>query len=101
MRPAGETMRSRRHDRGFTLIEVLVATFITTTGLIAVAMGLQYAVTGIETGRGETTATFLAEQKVEQLRAIALVDWTNAALTRGRRRSSVPRPAPAAPARTR
>ena len=83
MRPAGETMRSRRHDRGFTLIEVLVATFITTTGLIAVAMGLQYAVTGIETGRGETTATFLAEQKVEQLRAIALVDWTNAALDPG------------------
>ncbi len=27
-------MRPRRHDRGFTLVEVLVATFITTTGLI-------------------------------------------------------------------
>ena len=83
MRPAGATMRPRRHDRGFTLVEVLVATFITTTGLIAVAMGLQYAATGIETGRGETTATFLAEQKVEQLKAIALVDWTNAALDPG------------------
>src|SRR5713101_1941048 len=34
MRPAGAMMRPRRHDRGFTLVEVLVATFITTTGLI-------------------------------------------------------------------
>src|SRR5437867_1196420 len=31
----------------------------------------------------QVTTTFLAEQKVEQLKAIALVDWTNAALDPG------------------
>jgi prepilin-type N-terminal cleavage/methylation domain-containing protein len=73
----------KKQDPGFTLVEVLVAMFVITTGLVAVAIGLQYATTGVDTGRRETTATFLAEEKVEQLKAVALVDWTNAALDPG------------------
>ncbi len=71
----------RSSEGGFTLSEVLMATFILSIGLVAVGTGFQYASSGVETGKGETTAAFLAEQKVEQLKATALVDWTNAALT--------------------
>src|SRR5204863_7686442 len=70
-----------RSQRGCTLAEVLVATLVLSIGLVAVATGFQYATSGVATGKGETTATFLAEQKVEQLKATALVDWTNATLS--------------------
>jgi hypothetical protein len=46
-------------------------------------MGFQYATSGVATGRGETTATFLAEQRLEQLKALAIADWTNATLNAG------------------
>ena len=72
-----------KREGGFTLAEVLVATFILAIGLAAVATGFQYATSGIETGKGETTAAFLTEQRLEQLKALALTDWTNAALTAG------------------
>ncbi|MBI4254069.1 MAG: prepilin-type N-terminal cleavage/methylation domain-containing protein [Candidatus Rokubacteria bacterium] len=73
----------RGRERGFTLAEVLVATFVLSIGLVAVATGFQYATSGVETGRGETMATFLVEQKLEQLKALALADWSNAALNAG------------------
>jgi prepilin-type N-terminal cleavage/methylation domain-containing protein len=72
-----------RSQQGFTLAEVLMATFILSIGLVAVATGFQYATSGVETGKSETTATFLAEQRVEQLKATAIVDFTNAALNAG------------------
>ena len=72
-----------RDERGFTLAEVLIATFILAIGLVAVATGFQYATSGVETGRGETTAAFLTEQRLEQLKATALVDWTNASIAAG------------------
>ena len=73
----------RSAQRGFTLAEVLVATFVLSIGLVAVATGFQYATSGVETGRGETSATFLAEQRLEQLRAIAVKDFTSATLNAG------------------
>jgi prepilin-type N-terminal cleavage/methylation domain-containing protein len=75
--------RPIRDRRGFTSIEVLVATLILSVGLAAVATGLQHASSGIETGRGETTAAFLAEQRLEQLKNLALVDWPSTALSAG------------------
>ena len=72
-----------RREGGFTLAEVLVATFVLAIGLAAVATGFQYATSGVATGKGETTAVFLTEQRLEQLKALALTDWTNAALTAG------------------
>src|SRR5439155_1075966 len=69
--------RPMRGDRGFTLGEVLVAVSILLIGLAAVVTGFQYASSGIALGNGETTATFLAEQRPEQLKALALKDWTN------------------------
>jgi prepilin-type N-terminal cleavage/methylation domain-containing protein len=72
-----------RDPRGFTSIEVLVATLILSVGLAAVATGLQHASSGIETGRGETTAAFLAEQQLEQLKNLALADWPSTTLSAG------------------
>jgi prepilin-type N-terminal cleavage/methylation domain-containing protein len=69
-------MNAHRGDEtGFTLAEVLVATSIIVIGLTAVATGFQFAAAGIATGRSETIAVFLAEQRVEQLKAVALVNF--------------------------
>jgi prepilin-type N-terminal cleavage/methylation domain-containing protein len=70
------------HD-GFTLVEIMVATAMVGIGLVGVAAALQHGLSGIETGRGESVAIFLAEHKLEELRALALVDWTDLALQPG------------------
>jgi prepilin-type N-terminal cleavage/methylation domain-containing protein len=67
-------------EAGFTLAEVLTATAIVAIGLVAAAMAFQHAISGIEAGRGESLAMFLAEQKLEELRGVALVDWAAGAL---------------------
>jgi len=44
-------------------------------GLVALASGFQFATSGVATGRGETIASFLAEQRLEQLKAIAVTNY--------------------------
>ena len=68
-------MRAGSGQRGFTLVEVLVATVVIVVGLVAVATGFQYATAGVATGRGETVATFLAEQRIEQLKTVAISNY--------------------------
>ena len=63
-------------ERGLTVAEVLVATAIITVGLIAVATAFPSAMSGIETGKQQSTATFLAEQQLENLRTSAVNDPT-------------------------
>lgn len=75
--------RSVRSERGFTLGEVLVAAFVLAIGLVGIATGLQYATSGVEVGRGETTAAFLAEQRLEWLKSMALTHWRSASLEAG------------------
>jgi len=55
-----------------TLTEVLIAIFIITVGLVAVATGMQLATVSINVGQQETTATFLAGEKLEGVKAFAL-----------------------------
>lgn len=62
-------------ERGFTVVEVVIATFIISIGLVAVAIGFQFATSGIAVGRGETIAAFLAEQRLEQLKATAITNY--------------------------
>jgi prepilin-type N-terminal cleavage/methylation domain-containing protein len=68
-------MRSMSGQRGFTLAEVLVAVFVILIGLVAIATGFQYATSGVATGRGETMATFLAQQRIEQLKTVAMTNY--------------------------
>jgi prepilin-type N-terminal cleavage/methylation domain-containing protein len=60
---------------GFTLVEVLIASALVVVGLTALAAGFQHALDAVAVGRQQTTALFLAEQRLEQVRAMALVDF--------------------------
>jgi len=59
-------------EAGFTLAELVAAVFVISLGLVAVGAGFATAIQGVETGRQQTTATFLAEQRMEQVHATAL-----------------------------
>src|SRR5438874_12559077 len=69
---------------GFTLAEVMIAVAVLTIGLLAIGVGCQQATSGVATGRGETRAVFLAEQRVEQLKAQARISFSVEALPSGK-----------------
>src|SRR5260370_22266734 len=77
------TGRRPLEEAGFTLAEVMIAVAVLTIGLLAIGVGFQHATSGVATGRGETTAVFLAEQRIEQLKAQALINFSAAALAAG------------------
>ena len=62
----------RRDQSGFTLVELLVAVAILMIGLVAVMQWFPLGTAGVETGRRQSTGVFLAEQKIEQIKAWAL-----------------------------
>lgn len=62
-------------QRGFTLVEVLVVACVIVVGLTAIAAGLQHGVAAVEAGRRQTTALFLAEEKLEHVKAMALQNF--------------------------
>jgi prepilin-type N-terminal cleavage/methylation domain-containing protein len=64
-------------NRGFSLIEVLIATTVTTIGTLALAQLCAMSMQMNQDARATTFATVLASQKMEQLRALA---WTSDAL---------------------
>ena len=73
-------------QRGMTLIELMVAVVIITVGLVAVGTGMQLATSGVAAGQQMTTATFLAEQRLEDIKAFALSTnasqgWSNVTST--------------------
>jgi type II secretory pathway pseudopilin PulG len=64
-------------ESGLTLVEIIVAAAVIGLGLVGVVAGVLYAVGGIEGGRQQTTAVFLAEQRMEQIKAAALTNLLN------------------------
>lgn len=64
--------KSSSGQAGFTLAEILVALAIISVGILAVAMGFGYGVDGVEAGRQQSTAVFLAEQRIEQAKELAM-----------------------------
>jgi len=59
--------------RGATLIEALVATCVLTTGVLAMAKLMTIATTANLSARSSTVAAILAEERVEQLRALGRI----------------------------
>jgi prepilin-type N-terminal cleavage/methylation domain-containing protein len=64
--------------RGFSLIETLIATFILTSGLVAVAWLFVYSAKVTVTNERRTIATFILHEKLEQFKSTPLTDtrWT-------------------------
>ena len=62
----------RREESGFTLVEILVAMAILMIGLLAVMQWFPLATAGVDTGRRQSTAVFLGEQRIEQIKAWSL-----------------------------
>jgi prepilin-type N-terminal cleavage/methylation domain-containing protein len=60
-------------QRGFTVAEVLVAAAIISIGLVGFMMVVPISTYGIQEGNQLSTATFLAEQKLEQVRNLSWV----------------------------
>jgi prepilin-type N-terminal cleavage/methylation domain-containing protein len=65
-----ETRKSR--ERGFTLMEVLVATVLLITGLVAVAQMVPVAITSNNGTRRDSTATVVAQRQLSYLLEQAL-----------------------------
>lgn len=61
---------SNRRDAGFSLIEVMVASLILTIGLLTLAQLFALSTTTNLSGKSTTYATVLADQKLEELRAL-------------------------------
>jgi Tfp pilus assembly protein PilV len=59
-------------DRGASLAEVLVSSALLVVTVAAVFSSLAYGVNGVESSREASTAVFLAEQRLEQVRAFAV-----------------------------
>jgi prepilin-type N-terminal cleavage/methylation domain-containing protein len=68
---ARRRLKMRSGQAGFTLAEILVACAVISLGLIAVATGFGFGVDGVEAGRQQSTAVFLAEQRIEQAKELA------------------------------
>ena len=62
----------RREESGFTLVEILVAMAILMIGLLAVMQWFPLGTAGVDTGRRQSTAVFLGEQRIEQIKAWSL-----------------------------
>lgn len=60
-------------QRGMTLAEILIAITIISVGLVALASAIPIAAYGIQEGNQLSTATFLANQRLEQIRN---AQWT-------------------------
>ena len=58
-----------RDQRGMTLMETMIASSVVGVGLVAVSAAIPAATYGVQEGRQLTTATFLASQRLEQVRA--------------------------------
>jgi prepilin-type N-terminal cleavage/methylation domain-containing protein len=64
-------LKIRSGQAGFTLAEIMVACAVISVGLIAVSTGFGFGVDGVEGGRQQSTAVFLAEQRIEQAKELA------------------------------
>jgi Tfp pilus assembly protein PilV len=68
----GRIAKRMGNERGASLVEVLVSAALLAITVAAVFSSLAYGVNGVESSRESSTAVFLAEQRLEQVRAYAV-----------------------------
>ena len=82
-------MRTRNHmprsERGITLIEMLIAVLVMTTGILALGRMIPAATRGQQSDKMLTQANAYAQQKVESLQTAY---WSDPELTDGRHPAS-------------
>jgi prepilin-type N-terminal cleavage/methylation domain-containing protein len=61
------------NERGFSLVEILVAAALIAIGFVALLRVVPLAAAGLQQGNQQSTATHLAQQRLEQARAAV---WT-------------------------
>jgi type II secretory pathway pseudopilin PulG len=61
-----------KNQAGLTLVEILVALALIMVGLVALMQWFPLGTQGIDTGKKQSTAVFLGEQQLEQIKSFAL-----------------------------
>lgn len=64
-------------QRGMTLVEVIVAMGIISIGLVALMAVIPYAATNVQTGSVLSTATFLANARIDDVKSVATPSLAN------------------------
>lgn len=64
-----------KRKRGFTILELIVAIFIITTGLVAAASLMSYSISAVIIGKSQIIATSLAQEGLEVVRNIRDNNW--------------------------
>ena len=90
-----QVTRTAKGQAGFTIIEVLVAIVFVSVGIVAVLSSLSAGVSGVDRGRRSTTALFLSEQRMEQIKGFALSKnpvqgWANVGSPTSRQKPTAP-----------
>ena len=70
---------ARATERGFTLIELMIASLVLIIGLAAVATMISYSLTSNLITKNETLALSLAEKELERLKGLSINDTLLAA----------------------
>jgi prepilin-type N-terminal cleavage/methylation domain-containing protein len=67
-------MKGRRHNAGFSLIEIMVAILILGVALTGLTQGITYALSSNKESESQTAAALLAAGQIETLRAEKEID---------------------------
>jgi prepilin-type N-terminal cleavage/methylation domain-containing protein len=80
MQPNVQQLRDRRHQGGFTLVEVMIASVVFLVGMLTLSSMQLHSLQAANSGRHATQAAAIAETQLEQLQRLA---WTQVTPTAG------------------
>jgi prepilin-type N-terminal cleavage/methylation domain-containing protein len=74
---------TNNNERGFTIIEVLIAVVILTVALVALAEMMAITLRMQMLGRNETNAARIAQAKLDELVGVSQTNWASASIAIG------------------
>lgn len=78
---SGKASPPRQHQAGFSMLEMLMATFILSIGILGLSMLQVMSLRASRGGRNLTTAVQVAEQVLDQIEMEGRVTWLNVSAT--------------------